>query len=123
MPDADAKTLSVYKPTQPIMGGLEQTSLTKFMAWTGGKPKLDWTGLDSTASQTKKSPKQLRATDAGSQSKTYSVRTKGLETKYGRGKNLTEFVKDVQAHLGPTDWRPSPTCPRLSLEVTRRCGL
>ena len=36
-------------PRTPIMGGIIQSSKDEYSAWTGGKPKADWSGLDPTA--------------------------------------------------------------------------
>ena len=32
-------------PKTPIMGGIIQSSEDEFSAWTGGKPKANWSGL------------------------------------------------------------------------------
>ena len=39
----------IFKPDEPTMGGLAQTKAEDFVAWTGGKPKHDWSGLDDKA--------------------------------------------------------------------------
>jgi len=38
-----------FNPVAPKMSGLFQHVKDKYVAWTGGKPKRDWTGLDDSA--------------------------------------------------------------------------
>eukprot|EP00980_Cylindrotheca_fusiformis_P019264 scaffold6586_cov70-Cylindrotheca_fusiformis.AAC.1 len=38
--------IKVFKPTKPKMGGIEEVRDQDFTAWTGGKPKADWSGLE-----------------------------------------------------------------------------
>ena len=33
--------MAALKPLEPTMGGLTQTEIDKWLAWTGGKPKVD----------------------------------------------------------------------------------
>ena len=35
----------IKSQTKPVMGGLTQTDTDKWTAWTGGKPKADWSGF------------------------------------------------------------------------------
>ena len=58
----DPKAVSTYKPTSPIMGGIDQIDANKYMAWTGGKPTCNWTGLDPKAHKEASKPMQYRAT-------------------------------------------------------------
>ena len=37
-------TSSIMMPTAPKMGGIVQITSTEYSAWTGGKPKVDWSG-------------------------------------------------------------------------------
>jgi hypothetical protein len=46
------------------MGGLIQTGVNKWAAWTGGKPKLDWTGFEK-ATLDYETPNQMRPMHLG----------------------------------------------------------
>ena len=105
---------TVYKPTSPIMGGLVQTSSTDWCAWTGGKPKTDWSGLDSTAVQTPSDDYQYRPTSPGSSQKSTKYRETGLDTKFGRDDHLLDFIDSVKEYLVRTGmdtiaYLPDPT--------------
>ena len=50
---------AALKPKEPIMGGLTQTDTDKWVGWTGGKPKADWTVLEK-ASVDCQTPNQMR---------------------------------------------------------------
>jgi hypothetical protein len=91
-------TTTILKPPVPTMGNLVQASRDEWNAWTGGKPKPSWVGLeDSTA--TYESPNQLRSTHPSSAQKGYNYRKKGLETKFGKKDDLALFQKQVLKHL------------------------
>jgi hypothetical protein len=51
----------ILKPVIPTMGDLVQASKDVWNAWTGGKPKPSWAGLEDSTT-TYKSPNQLRST-------------------------------------------------------------
>ena len=42
------------------MGGLTQTEANKWLAWTGGKPKVDWTGFEGTILLDYEMPNRMR---------------------------------------------------------------
>ena len=70
------------KPTEPIMGGITEVEAGKWVPWTGsGKPKPDWTGLETPPTVTE--PKWYRLTSVGQAAKAQHYRTQGLETKFG----------------------------------------
>jgi hypothetical protein len=80
------------------MGDLVQSSKDEWNAWTGGKPKPSWVGLeDSTA--TFESPNQLRSTHPSSAQKGYNYRKKGLETKFSKKDDVALFQKHLLKHL------------------------
>ena len=96
------------------MGGLVQTSSTDWCAWTGGKPKADWSGLDSTAVQTPSDDYQYRPTSPGSSQKSTKYRETGLDTKFGRDDHLLDFIDSVKEYLVRTGmdtiaYLPDPT--------------
>jgi hypothetical protein len=88
----------ILKPTVPTMGDLVQSSKDEWNAWTGGKPKPSWVGLeDSTA--TYESPNQLHSTYPSSAQKGYNYHKKGLETKFSKKDDLALFQKHLLKHL------------------------
>jgi hypothetical protein len=86
------------KPTVPNMGELVQASKDEWNAWTGGKPKPSWVGLEDSAA-TYESPNQLRSTYASSAQKGYNYRKKGLTTKFSKKDDLALFQKLLLKHL------------------------
>jgi hypothetical protein len=42
-----ASNIQVFKLVVPIMGNIMQVSSKEVVAYTGGKPKHDWTGLEN----------------------------------------------------------------------------
>lgn len=97
------KPLSVFKPEVPTMGGLIQTSATDWCAWTGGKPKADWSGLDSTAENKPLDDYQLCPSSPGSSQKSTQFRETGLDTKFSRNDHLLDFIDTVKEYLKRTD--------------------
>ena len=69
-----------------------------WVAWTGGKPKADFTELETTDPETI-SPNQYRSTFISGGAKSRSYRVKGLETKFGRNSDLQTFEKKVMKHF------------------------
>ena len=45
-PTIAADATGIFKPKEPKFGGLVEEAKDKWTAWTGGKPKADWTGLE-----------------------------------------------------------------------------
>jgi hypothetical protein len=93
-PSAVAKT--VHKPIKPVMGGLTQTDTDKWIAWTGGKPKVDWSGFLDVTLVDFETPNQMRPVyDV----KGYNHRKTGLSTKFNKSDMLIPFKKRVWTHL------------------------
>ena len=66
---APAPAVAVMRPDIPIMGDIIQLSDKEWAAWTGGKPKADWSGLDASAAHEFVSPNQLHSVCASSAQK------------------------------------------------------
>ena len=58
------------------MGGLFLFSKDEYAAWTGGKLKPDWTGLDTSAPMSMCSPEQIDPMYATLQVKGYNLQIK-----------------------------------------------
>ena len=84
------------------MGGLVQTSSTDWCAWTGGKPKADWSGLDPSADLTPSDDYQYRPSSPGSSQKSTKFRETSLDTKFGRNDHLLDFIDTVKDYLRRT---------------------
>jgi hypothetical protein len=83
------------RPKEPIMGAITHTDTDKWLAWTGGKPKADWTGLED-VSPDYKTPNQMRPVyDV----KGYNHRKSGLSEKCNKTDMLIPFKKRVWTHL------------------------
>ena len=91
-------------------------------AWTGGRPKSNWTALDPKASSTYTSPNQLRPAFASASQKGYNYRRTGLTNKYKLGDDLSIFVSAVWKHLRDTGmdtiaYLPDPEDPTTMNDV------
>jgi hypothetical protein len=89
------------KPAVPTIGGLTALSKDEWSAWTGGKPKVDWSGLanhtlDSTF------PNQLRPKYVSAGQKGYNYRLNGLKDTFMPTNNLIAFQNSVWNHLTDT---------------------
>ena len=96
-----ASKTAVPTPTVPIMGGIAYSGGYP-VPWTGGKPKSDWSGLDS-SNFDQKNPNLLRNSGEKS-SYNYNARRNGLYTdeptsKYKKGDDLDYFITKVRAAL------------------------
>lgn len=83
---------------EPRMGGVfqENPPTGVWVAWTGGKPKRTWQGLEDTSVM----PTPLMVRHVGSKDvKGYTLRTKGLETKFGLKDDLRAFCRKVMKHF------------------------
>ena len=90
----------VTKPPDPTMGLYEETfpSSGVWNCRVGGKPFVDWSGLDtSQAIQT--TTKHYRPINPLNDSKAYELRTKGLQTKFSKSSDITNFQHAVWDHL------------------------
>jgi hypothetical protein len=79
-----------FKPKPPTIGGVEELSPTNFIAWTGGKPNLQWTALDPTDGGLS-TPAQYRSTSVSAAVKSHASRQTCLTTKMTRKGDLKEF--------------------------------
>ena len=88
-----------FRPKKPIMGDLQQVSSTDWCAWTGGRPKSDWTGLDPSAPMTPSNAYQYRPGSPGAAQKSTFYREQGLDIKFSKTSNLLEFTDQVKTYL------------------------
>ena len=98
---ADTPSSSVSKPAKPIMGGLVALVKDDWSAWTGGKPKYDWTGLEHPLDDNT-SPNQLRPVYASAAQKGYNHRRTGLSTQFTPSSDLAVFQTAIWNHLVDT---------------------
>lgn len=91
--------------TTPLMGGV-QTRTGENVAWIGGKPLVDWSGLDPSAQTAPMSPKQLIPNQTSVMVLLHEIRTKGFKATTGRvfiqGGSLSLFEMCVVEHLVTT---------------------
>jgi hypothetical protein len=104
------------------MGDLLQTSKDEWTPWTGGKPKVDWTGLDASAPTMFRSPNQQRSLYTKSATDGYNFRMTGLTTKFGKTDNFKQFSEKVMKHFKNTgldmiSYLPDPADPTRMLSV------
>ena len=124
-PTASTTATTIVRPTTPIMGGLFLSSKDEYAAWTGGKPKPDWTGLDSSAPASMCSPNQIRPMYATSQVKGYNLRIEGLETKLTlKDSDFLDFITLVFDRLENTrmdsvSYLPDPLEPTNMVSVVK----
>jgi hypothetical protein len=109
-------------PPTPTMGGLLQTTKDEWSAWTGGKPKADWTGLDPSAARVYQSPNQLRSLYVKTSQDSYNHRTTGLEDKFSDKDNLTQFADSILEKLEDCGmdtiaYLPAPDDPTQMISV------
>ena len=98
VPAPPLTTAVPYRPTKPKFGDVSEIGKESWVAWTGGKPKADWSELDN-PNPSVVSPNQYRPSSIGSQSKSQYYRVRGLETKFTRGSDLQTFEKKIMKHL------------------------
>ena len=85
-------------PAKPKFGGIAKISSDTWAAWTGGKPKADWSELEEPVPKSIAAT-QYRSTSVSSQAKSQAYRVQGLETKFTRTGDLQTFEKKVMKHL------------------------
>ncbi len=96
-------TLSTgWKPIKPIMGDVCRVGKDEEAAWTGGLPKSDWSGLDSTALQEPVTPNQFRSTYIATSQKSHNYRKTGLAVKFARSGDLASLEQQVWHQLKDT---------------------
>ena len=97
--DKDKTYSDIFMPTKPKMGGVIQSRSNKFVVWTGGKPKEDWSDLDNSAAKEPLRSLQLRTlTD-----KKYSERISGSDDKFDKrtgdfSRLQDELVRHMEKH-------------------------
>ena len=89
---------SSFKPKKPKFGGLSQVGPDSYAAWTGGKPKADWTELED-PNPADIQPNQFRATSVSTQAKSQAYRRRGLENLFSKEHDVLLFQNDVMNHL------------------------
>ena len=90
------------KPTKPTMGNISAMTTREWSAWTGGKPKYDWSGLDASAPSDYTTPNQLHLIHVSLAQKGYNHRCKGIDNKFAKGSNHFNFARLVWKHLVDT---------------------
>jgi len=85
-------------PVKPKFGGIAKISSDSWVAWTGGKPKADWTDLEK-PNPVSIAATQYRSNSVSSQAKSHKYRVEGLETKFTRTSKMQTFEKKVMKHL------------------------
>ena len=88
--------MAALKPLEPAMGGLTQTKTNKLLAWTGRKPKVDWSGIVDEDLADYDTPNQMRPVY---NVKRYNHRKSGLTSKFNKCDMLIPFKKRVWTHL------------------------
>ena len=73
------------------MGGRVQLDTDDYSCWTGGRPRSDWSGLDSSSPGFYTSPNQLRVTYASGAQKGYNYQKRGPEVKHTMASDIIEF--------------------------------
>ena len=92
----------IPSPPKPRMGGLSNLGGND-VPWTGGKPNMNWSGLDPSALKTHSTPNQLRSTRTSDSQKSYNFRKEGLKNKFIENKSdLMDFKDRVNDHLVDT---------------------
>ena len=89
---------TVFRPTKPKFGDVVEVGTDLWAAWTGGKPRADWSGLEE-PDPTNVSPNMYRPSSIYSQAKSRPYRIQGLETKFGKEDDLQTFERQVMKHL------------------------
>ena len=91
-------TKAVYKPDKPKFGDVTLVGSDQWNAWTGGKPRADWSGLED-PTPARIEPQRYRPTSITAQQKCEVFRTKGLQPKFAKDGNLVQFQKHFMKHL------------------------
>ena len=71
-----------FAPKKPKFGGLKEVSKDTLAAWVGGKPNLNWTGLETPVAASIKA-NQHRSNGIASEQKARHYRISGLDTSTG----------------------------------------
>ena len=90
--------------TAPLMGDVFENGTANAAAWTGGKPKADWTGLEDPA-RGMFSPNCIRNAKTGEKVKTYNFRIAAPLQKFAVGDDtfdIAAYTKVVLDHMNDT---------------------
>jgi len=94
-----ASASSPFLPPTPKMGGITKINAIEQVAWTGGKPLVDWSGLDSKSPTSPVSPNQYRSASVSTSQKSHFYRTTGLPEKFKEKDDLPLFEHKLWKHL------------------------
>ena len=94
-----ASVTSPFLPPTPKMGGISKVNANEQVAWTGGKPLADWSGLDPKSPKSPISPNQYRSASVSTSQKSHFYRTTGLIDKFKEKDDLPLFEHKVWKHL------------------------
>ena len=89
------------KPVDPIMSTYNESykGAADWYAISGGKPKADWSGLDTSVPRQAPNPKQDRPAKSDAKQKAYTLRIVGLTVPFKEGHSLRDFREDILDHL------------------------
>ena len=87
---------------KPTMGNIAAMTSSEWSAWTGSKPKYDWSGLHASAPSDYAMPNQLCPIYVSSAQKGYNHWCKGIDDKFTKGSDRFNFAKLVWKHLVDT---------------------
>ena len=78
---------SPFRPDNPKMTEYRETApgSGQWFARSGGPPKSDWSGIDTTMTRPKKSTMQLRSFNPAHEQKVHAKRVEGLPIKFKQG--------------------------------------
>ena len=93
---------TVMKPTKSTMGNISAMTTREWSAWTGSKPKYDWSGLDASAPSDYAMPNQLCPIYVSLAQKGYNHWHKGIDDKFTKGSDHFNFARLVWKHLVDT---------------------
>jgi Zinc knuckle len=115
-----------YNMPKPIMGDIVYLDDENSIVWVGGKPLIDWQGLNPS---TKPIPTPTMHRDIRSRDvKSYSYRIKGLSTKFGLKDDLRAFCRKVFGHfkqygMDTITYVPDPANPNTMESVVEKPNL
>ena len=95
--DNNMSKSDTWIPKSPTMGGLILVGKDDYMAWTGGKPNVEWTSLVVKNTRNVSAPQYRPIGHKSIQPHIHRVR--GLKNKFERSSELEVFVTNVAEHL------------------------
>jgi hypothetical protein len=85
---------SAYFVTTPIMGDVQNQGKSNASAWTGGKPRVDWSGLASADAKVK-TPNCYHPSHTGYMVKNYNLHIKLNHDKF----DFVDYTRHVNKHM------------------------